>query len=240
MSNNTVNFKLNIYCLTALGTKLKVGQLPRAEDGYSYAGGCIFYIDESSHEKVEFFDEHGELITDIQVGSRPYAYKVITPDPDGKKKYYIFYPQLWGSKRWTYYENEAYVYNSLGTTNTIGSGKTNTDIVMAADSGKYVTADSNGYATAWYKIKEMRDGKYGGCDDWFLPSKAELEELRLFMASHASILTELDITNWFSSNYIWSSSEDSSAGAWYWDCYSQAWNYYNKYFTFSVCGVRAL
>ena len=238
--SNSVNFKLNVYALTAIGTKLKIGQVPRAEQGFNYVGGCIFHIDTTSQEEVEFFDEHGEVLTNVQVGSRPYAYKVITPDPDGKKKYYIFYPQLWDSKRWTYYENGEYVYNSLGTATAVGDGASNTATVMAADSGKYVTADSNGYPTAWYKIKEMRDGEYGGCDDWFLPSKGELEKLKDFMGSHASILTELNISNWFVDHHIWTSSEYSSSDAWNWNYNTQAFDYGNKNNNLSVCGVRAL
>ena len=165
------------------------------------------------------------------------------PDPNGKKKYYIFYPQIWGSKRWTWYDtsdpdNPAYVYESLGTTNAIGSGKTNTDIVMAADSGAYVTNNSNGVATVWYIIQQMRDGNYGGCNDWFLASRAELEELRLFMNAHPEVLTELNITNWFSNNYIWSSAENSAQNAWNWNYNDQNWNNNNKNNNNSVCGVR--
>ena len=241
----SVKFQLNLYMLTALGTKYLCGSIPREEEGYSYVGGTIFYIDDTSQEEVEFFDQHGEIMEDVGVGSRPFAYQVITPDPNGKKKYYVFYPQLWGSKRWTWYdtesdpENPSYVYESLGTTNAIGSGKTNTDLVMAADSGKYVTDNSNGVATIWYIIKQMRDGLYGGCDDWFVGSRAELDELRKFMAANPTVLAELGITNWFSSSYIWSSAENSAQYAWFWNYNSQDWNSYYKYISYSVCGVRA-
>lgn len=242
----SVEFNLNLYMLSSIGTKVRSGHLMREEEGFDYVGGCIFYIDSTSEEEVEFFDYYGEPIEHITVGMRPYAYRVTTPDPNGKKKYYIFYPQIWGSKRWTWYdtetdpENPAYVYNSLGTTNTIGSGKTNTDIVMAADNGKYITNNSTGVATVWYIIKQMRDGNYGGCNDWFLASRAELEELRLFMNAHPEVLTELNITNWFSNNHIWSSAENSAQNAWVWNYNAQFWDGTDKNGSYSGCGVRAL
>lgn len=242
----SVKFKLNLYQLSPLG-KVKTGESrPVVRSDFNNVGGTIFYIDATSDETVEFRDEHGELMEDVGVGSRPFAYRVLNPGTSGKKKYYIFYPQIWGSKRWTWYdtetdpENPAYVYNSLGTANTIGSGKTNTDIVMAADNGKYITNNSNGAATVWYIIQQMRDGNYGGCDDWFLASRAELEELRLFMNAHPEVLTELNITNWFSNNHIWSSAEASAQDAWFWGYTNQAWYSNGKNDYYSVCGVRAL
>ena len=50
--------------------------------------------------------------------------------------------------------------------------------MMARDNGAYVTADSNGTPTIWYQLQQTRLAKAGGCDDWFIPSKLEIEELR--------------------------------------------------------------
>ena len=49
---------------------------------------------------------------------------------------------------------------------------------MARDNGAYVTANSNGYPTIWYQLQQTRLAKAGGCDDWFVPSRSEIEELR--------------------------------------------------------------
>ena len=172
-----VTLRENVYGFTGTGKKVRIGHVTETEADLFPVGGKIFYIDETSDEVVEFFDQYGDVIENVQVGDSPYAYKVVNQG-SGKDKYYVYFDTLYTSKRWTYYEDGAYVYNSLGTENGIGKGKSNTALVMAADNGKYVTSDSNGVATCWYTIKQMRDNLYGGCDDWFLPSRAELEELR--------------------------------------------------------------
>lgn len=171
-----VTLKENVYGMTGTGRKVRIGHVTETEVDLFPVGGKIFYIDSTSDEVVEFYDQYGDVIENVAVGDSPYAYKILTAGT--KDKYYVYYDSLYTSKRWTYYENGAYVYNSLGTENGIGKGKSNTTLVMSADSGKYVTNNSNGVATCWYTIKEMRDNLVGGCDDWFLPSKAELEELR--------------------------------------------------------------
>ena len=105
-------------------------------------GGTIFYIDSSADGVYEFYDINGELISNVAVGDKPYSYKVVTPG--SKDKYYILHNELYGSLRWTYYKNSSYVYTSLGTGGTaIGTGKSNTATVLAADDGSYITADSN-------------------------------------------------------------------------------------------------
>lgn len=173
-----VTLKENVYGLTGTGKRVRIGHVTETEIDLFPVGGKIFYIDPLSDEEVEFFDQYGDPIASVSVGDTPYAYRVVNQGTSGRDKYYVFYDQLYSNKRWTYYENGAYVYNSLGTARGIGKGKTNTEIVMNADSGKYVTNDSNGYPTIWYQIKLMRDGLFGGCDDWFVPSDAEIEELR--------------------------------------------------------------
>ena len=173
-----VTLREHVYQFTGTGKKVECGYVTETEEDMFYVGGMIFYIDETSDEIVEFFDQYGDPIEDVAVGDKPYCYRIVSQGESGKDKYYVYHDQLFTSKRWTYYENDAYVYNLLGTANGIGKGKSNTAIVMAADDGKYITNNSNGYATIWYTLKQMRDNLYGGCDDWFIPARAELEELR--------------------------------------------------------------
>ena len=190
-------------------------------------GGTIFYIDSSADGVYEFYDINGELISNVAVGDKPYSYKVITPG--SKDKYYILHDELYDSLRWTYYKNSSYVYTSLGTGAAIGTGKSNTATVLAADDGAYVTANSNGYPTIWYKLQQTRDAFTGGNNDWFIPSKLEIEELR-----KAGLME-----SGFKNKYIWSSSEYSSQSAWTWFCNSQFWNSSNKYGNLSVFFARA-
>ena len=49
---------------------------------------------------------------------------------------------------------------------------------MAADDGAYISSDSNGKPTAWYLLQQMRTSFVGGCNDWYIPSQNEAEELR--------------------------------------------------------------
>ena len=140
-------------------------------------GGTIFYIDDTADGVYEFYDAEGNVISSVAVGDSPAMYKVLTPGT--KDKYYVYHDEMYTSKRWTYYKDGAYVYDTIGSLGVeIGRGKTNTATMMARDNGAYVTADSNGTPTIWYQLQLTRQAKAGGCDDWFIPSKLEIEELR--------------------------------------------------------------
>ncbi|MBO4279170.1 MAG: hypothetical protein J5891_05100 [Spirochaetales bacterium] len=231
---------MDIFGISRIGRKVKVCTLDVtvADPEYSYVGGVIFYIDPNADDNgavYHFFDkagrEYGKELDPIAIGDEPYIVRIEgTPTKD---RYYVLHKELFTSKRWTYYENSEYVYNSLGTTNTIGSGKTNTALVMAADSGKYVTSDSNGEPTIWYQLKLLRDALTGGCSDWFIPSQAEIEKLKLAIDNGYISLT------WFTNRYIWSSAEYSANYAWRWNYGNQSWYNGNKDGAHSVCAVRA-
>ena len=100
--------------------------------GVRFVGGTIFYIDDTADGIYEFFDADGNIIENVQVGDRPYAYRVISKDSGDK--YYVYYDELYYSnKRWTYYKERDSVLESLNTLDVAGSGKTNTEIAMAKD-----------------------------------------------------------------------------------------------------------
>ena len=186
-------------------------------------GGTIFYIDDTADGVYEFYDAEGNVISSVAVGDSPAMYKVLTPGT--KDKYYVCNTTLYPNSRWTYHKNGNYVLNSLGATGTaIGTGKTNTNIVMAADDGAYITSDSNGYSTIWYQLQQTRATT--GCNDWFIPSKDEMDAVQT-----AGIIS-------FSNKYIWSSSEYSSRYAWTWNNSNWRENF-SKYNYFSVFFVRA-
>ena len=50
-------------------------------------GGTIFYIDDAAEGKYEFFDVGGNVIENVQVGDKPYAYRVVSAG--SKDKYYV-------------------------------------------------------------------------------------------------------------------------------------------------------
>ena len=204
-------------------------------------GGTIFYIDDTADGKYQFFDVNGNLIENVQVGDKPYSYRVIKKG--SKDKYYVYHDEVYDNMRWAYCKDDNYVYKSLGTSGDRGSGKTNTEIVMAEDNGAYVAENSYGYPTIWYQLQKMRDAKVGGCDDWFIPSSYEVNELRVAIKSGSITGGIIAGSSYkesvFNSKWLWSSSEYSSQSAWYWGYGSQSWKDYYKDSNFSVFFTRA-
>ena len=206
----------------------------------SPVGGTIFYIDDKADGEYQFFDVDGSLIENVQVGDRPYACKVVSPG--SKDKYYVYYDKLYEGL-WAYYKSDDYVLESLGTSNSVGSGKTNTEAVIAKDNGAYIATDSGEHPTIWYQLQQARLAKVGGCDDWFIPSKYEIEKLRLAIESGnitggiiAGSSYEESI---FTYKWLWSSSEFSPQYAWYWSYYGQTWYIDSKNHNYSVFFTRA-
>ena len=202
-----------------------------------FVGGTIFFIDNTADGKYEFFDIDGNLMENVQVGDRPYYYRII--EKGSKDKYYVYRDRAY-SGLWTYYEKGGYAYDLLDTSEDIGSGKTNTEKVMANDS--YVTADAKGYPTIWYQLQQARNDKAGGCDDWFVPSVDEFEELRKAVESGSVtggiVAGSSYNTSVFRNKYLWSSSEVSLLGAYAWDREDQYWDGVGKYGLFSVLFTR--
>ena len=104
-------------------------------------------------------------MSNVSVGSTPSYYKVLTAG--SKDKYYVYHDEIYTSSRWGKYGT------TTGATGTaIGTGKSNTTTLLATDA---VTRSN----TIWYKLQQIRNASTGGCDDWFIPSKDEVEALRL-------------------------------------------------------------
>jgi hypothetical protein len=80
-----------------------------------------------------------------------------------------------------------------GTSTAIGTGQANTTLIV------------NGCSEAGSAARICNDLVLGGYDDWFLPSK---DELNLMYAQKTAI-------GGFASNYYWSSSEYTANGAWF-------------------------
>ena len=206
-----------------------------------FVGGTIFYIDDTADGVYEFFDAYGNLIKNVQVGDKPYYYRVIKKG--SKDKYYVYHDEVYDNLIWTYFKDINYVYKSLGTSSDRGSGKTNTEIVMAADNGAYIAENSNGYPTIWFQLQKVRDAKVGYCDDWFVPSAYEVNELKAAIKSGSITGGVIAGSSYkesvFSKKWLWSSSDYSAKYSWYWGLNSQSWCYNYKYLIHSVFFVRA-
>ena len=223
-----------------LGDQITV--IPSGITTTASVGGTIFYIDDKADGIYEFFDVDGNLIKDVKVGDRPHAYRIVAKG--AKDKYYVYHDEMHMAKRWTYLKDESFVYDAINLLGKgIGKGKTNTEIMMARDNGAYVTANSSGCPTIWYQLQRARDAKVSGCDDWFVPSVDEFEELRKAVESgsvRGGIIAGSSYnTSVFKNKHLWSSSEASLMSAYAWDLEDQYWDGIGKYGLFSVLFARA-
>ena len=225
----SVRFEVPIYGLTKLGKKISIGKTYRTIADAHLVGGKIFYIDDTSTGGTyTFYDSEGDVLTDVRVGDSPYAYTVSgTPSKD---KYYVTRASAVTSKTWTYQKDGAWVYNLLGAGTAIGTGKTNTALVLAADEGAYEAYNN----TIWNSLKNINDNAVDGCNDWFVPSRYELEALRTAVDRDGNALTTL-----FSNTHIWSSSEYNANSAWAWYYNSQPWSNTTKDTTYALLAARA-
>ncbi|MPN12708.1 hypothetical protein SDC9_160027 [bioreactor metagenome] len=135
----------------------------------------------------------------------------------------VFYDKGYYSYGWRYLEAApsdlgAYVfgyyratdnsdYLSTGTGYGIGSGRVNTEMLVETMGGEaYSNYDKDGVRTADYVAKKCTDYEAGGYDDWFLPSKDELD----LMYRNLKKNNQGGFSGW----YYWSSSEGSANYAW--------------------------
>lgn len=206
-----------------------------------FVGGTIFCIDDTSDGVYEFFDANGNVIKHVHVGDTPYYYRVVKKS--SVDKYYVYNDEVYDGLRWTYYNDNDEVYESLDTSTDLGSGKINTETVMTKDNGAYITSDAKGYPTIWYQLQQVRNAKVGGCDDWFVPSVAEID--KLIQAIESGSITGGTIAgssyseSIFISKWLWSSSEYNSQCTWYWSDYYQYWFGYDRSKFKSVFFIRA-
>ena len=110
------------------------------------------------------------------------------------------------------------------TTNSIGSGKTNTAKVLAIKD----TSSCAPYSI-WEWLNDVNSNEYGGCNDWFIGSKAEYDTL------NSSGKVEL----LFGSKSLLSSIELASDRAYFWDRNIGDWNDAGKSGYINVIAFRS-
>ena len=81
--------------------------IPSTPTDLTPVGGTIFYIDDTVDGVYEFFDADGNQIENVQVGDRPYAYRVIKKG--SKDKYYVYHDDVYDKLEWTYYKGDVSV-----------------------------------------------------------------------------------------------------------------------------------
>ena len=128
---------------------------------------------------------------------------------------FIFYDKGYYSDGWRYlevapneigpcmfgfYREDGTTNVMVGTSNYIGKGKENTKKLDAAMKDAAYTTSTGSETTSEYAAKKCVDYTLNGYDDWFLPSRDELEMIR-------NNLYRERIYNQFA---YWSSSEESN------------------------------
>ena len=159
-------------------------------------------------------DMYGKILGSIEI-IVPYSIGDIGPAGG-----LVFYENSnWEVDGWRYleaasvsYEYSGKVWGGYGTVvggtgTAIGTGKSNTENIV----DKFGNAEPYTNKTD-YAAKLCSDLVYGGYDDWFLPSKDELNRMYLNL--------KLNNLGFFSVAYYWSSSEGPANGAWYQDFFN--------------------
>jgi len=98
----------------------------------------------------------------------------------------------------------AYGQNVAGTVSSIGSGKRNTELIVEH---LRRTGETGRAAQVCSELS------VNGFNDWFLPSKSELESLFLYMNLHRREGFRGNLLRGFS-GWFWSSSQDGNNSAW--------------------------
>ncbi len=193
------------YDLSITGTGVSSGAVSIANDGTITIADSIVVSDGGLYtvKATGKGNYNGEKTANFTLTVKKVVYNIGDTGPAGGK---IFYENAnYVTDGWRYLEaapsdlSVTYKWGDTATSVTtgtaIGTGKSNTAAIVEALDGAGFTED--------YAAKACADYSSGGKDDWFLPSKDELNELY-----------KQKNTVGVASNVYWSSSEGSADDAW--------------------------
>ena len=208
--------------------ELNTIELDSKGDG-SNMGFINDYYDDFNLSKVLYSDWRGSAVADAGYQGEGFGmdeltttvYSIGDAGPAGGLVFYDkgFYSDGWryleaapsdigGFVVFGYYRPDKKNNNVVGTSLAIGSGKYNTErLVKHMDMDGKAYSGSSGEGVEEYAARKCLDYSHGGHDDWFLPSK---DELNLMYEN----LHKDGLGSFASSVYYWSSSEKYAGSAW--------------------------
>ena len=182
------------------------------------------YYDEFNKSRVDYsgYEESAIENAGYHVKEPDGTYSGYSIGDKGPAGGFVFYDKGYYSDGWRYLEAApadigSFVFgcyrpdgtnnNKVGTAQVIGTGRYNTErLVEHMDIEGKAYSDESGTSTAEYAAKKCLDYSYGGYEDWFLPSK---DELNLMYQN----LQKKGIGSFANGFYgYWSSSENSDNG----------------------------
>lgn len=210
----------------------KVGSAEYIVGGAGPAGGIIFY------DKGEYSDGWRYL----EAAPADLRAVVETPTVDKSDPWYDFGEErlIFGYYRLSHGGNNLFVngsrkyYESDCTGTAIGTGRKNTELLVKAMGNSAYSSSSGSEKTSAYAAKLCSDLVYNGFDDWFLPSKDELN----LMYTNLHKNGQGDFANY---GLYWSSSENYN---YTYNAWEQNFNYGSQYYndrdySYRVRPVRA-
>ena len=219
-------FVVLIIALTACKQEPKPAPEPAPEKEYKIgdigpAGGYIFYDCDADNDTG---NEDGLISTEVgwrYLEAAPADLRVVDRKPtvdrtvngySGASINYIFGYYRNSDSGSNLYVNGTTTYKAADCTGTeIGTGKKNTELIVKAMGYSAYILSSGARTTGNYAANLCLNLVYNEYDDWFLPSK---DELNLMYEN----LKKEGVDEWdgdFGSQHYWSSSEyDNTTGAW--------------------------
>lgn len=213
----------NVYGFTDDGKKVKIAEYREVFP----VGGIIFSIDDDSTAEVKFYDANKVELQSVAIGDSPAYYDILSEDPRGIDKFFVFNPTRYGQKYWSYHRVVTGAISSV-------DGEYNKKKVLSA------TDTSKLNPNIWTWLVDANANGLDGNSDWFIGSKNQVEAVRTLANSMGDSLLDSDgepVSSWFSSTtefyesqnpHVWSSTENSNILASRWNRITQSWQSYGK------------
>lgn len=169
----------------------------RVGSAFRCVGGYIFYIDDTATGIYTFKNGSGETVSAPSLHDNCTDWTYTVSGGNDKDKYYVAYNNLYTNLTWGAVDTAIGIYDD-----GIGVGRSNTNAAIGS------AADITG--SIWELIRTMRANNTGGCDDWYIGSKLEMQQIW----NHYS--DQFPMSNWFVGRDIWTSVEADADKACLW------------------------